>query len=291
MRTRTAVHLAIALWAPAALAQGAAPGTPAPAAEPRGLGFFSGEYAPVGPLEPRIRIEPFAWYVSPGGDVGLSGSPLVATEDLSIDDPRLAPGVEVHLHHGLWRLSLLGALTSQHGGADLDAPASFGALSASAGERLVTEIDLDIFEIRGAYRVWGFATDPDEQGVPALRSTLEGVVGVRGYDYSLSVDRIVGPAGRASGDMQHAEPIAGFKWAIEFEGRYTIDLASNFGYLPEVSGQSSSSLDITVGFRYAPVPWAAAQIGYRLLVFDLESDDVEAEGALAGLYGGVSLQF
>ena len=96
---------------------------------------------------------------------------------------------------------------------------------------------------------------------------------------------------RVKGDMFHVEPIVGMKWEIEFERKFAIDFSSNFGYLPKLDDQSSSSLDLTAGFRYRPTPNLGVQIGYRLLVFDLEDDDVEAEGALAGLYGGISIRF
>lgn len=289
MRSCPSFYALLFLWAPIAWAQIEAVTEPAPAS--RELGFFAGNDVRMPVDQPTVQIEPFVWYVSPGGSVGIGGSPLVETQDLSIDDPRLGPGIEAHLRRGPWRLSLLGALTSQHGGNVAEEPLAFGGLSVAAGETIVTEIDLDVYGIMGAYRVWGYAAEPDSKGVPLFESSLDLVAGVRLYDYGLTVERITGAPGRASGDMQHAEPVVGAKWSIEFANQFSIDLATNFGYLPEVSGQSSNSLDITAGFRYAPTPLVAAQIGYRLLVFDLESDDVEAEGALAGLYGGVSIQF
>ncbi len=259
--------------------------------EPDGLGFFSGQYDRVPLTTPRLEFESFFWYASPGGDVGVEGSQLISTAALSIDDPRLGFGAEAHYHQGPWRVSLLGSLTSQHGGSVAQSPNSFDTLTVAPGDRLQTEIDLDTYGLRVGYRIWEFASDPDEHATPALSSNLEAVAGLRAYDYSLSIERTSGAGGRAEGDMLQLEPILGVKWSIEIDGKYALDLASNFGYIPEISGQSSSSFDITAGFRYSPVPMFAAQIGYRLLVYDLMSDDVEAEGALAGLYGGVTLSF
>lgn len=256
----------------------------------RGLGFFSGDYEPAPFTQPRFEFEPFIWYASPGGDVGFPGSELVHTQDLSIDDPRLAPGAEIHYRQGHWRFSLLGAITSQHGGSVADAPLTLGSLSVAPGDTLVTEFNLDTFGLSAAYRIWGFASDPDNEGVPLFRSSVEAVAGLRAYDYELRVERISGAPASESGNMFQIEPILGAAWMVQIDGAYTVDLAVNFGALP-VSDHSSSSLDITAGFRYAPTPSFAAQIGYRLLVFDLESNNAEAEGALAGLYGGIVLSF
>lgn len=274
-----------------ACAQQAEPTRPETPPQARGLGFFSGSYEPAEFRSPRFELEPFVWYASPGGDVGFAGTELAPTSELSIDDPRLAPGAELHYRQGPWRLSLLGAMTSQHGGSVAQSARTLGALAVAPGDTLVTEIDLDTFGLSVGYRFWAFASDADSEGVPMLRSSLEAVAGLRAYDYALRVDRISGGPGSVSGDMFQAEPIVGVKWMVEFAGAYSVDLATSLGYMPEISGRSSSSLDITVGFRYAPTPSVAAQIGYRLLVFDLASDDVEAEGALAGLYGGIVLSF
>lgn len=257
----------------------------------RRLGFFSGTYNRCEFEQPRFQIEPFVWYASPGGSVGFTGNDLATTKDLSIDDPRLGGGVEAHFRQGPWRVSLLGSITSQHGGSVAQNAMTLGSLNVAPGDTLVTEIDLDTFGLRAGYQIWSYATDLDEFGVQLMRSSFEAVVGLRAYDYDLSVSRTSGIPASNQGDMFHIEPIVGFKWAVEFDEKYGIDLSTNFGYLPEIDDQSSSSLDITAGFRYSPVPNVAAQIGYRLLVFDLSSDDVEAEGALAGLYGGLSISF
>ena len=264
-----------------------------PDPEPTGrkLGFFSGQYDRVEFDQPQFQIEPFVWYASPGGEVGFSGSELAHTKDLSIDDPRIGGGVEAHYRQGPWRLTLLGAITSQHGGSVAQDPMTLGSLAVAPGDTLVTEIDINTFGLRGGYQIWSFATDPDDRGAHLVRSRLDAVVGLRAYDYELSVRRTSGTPAQQSGDMFHVEPVVGVKWAIEFDERFGIDVATNFGYIPKIGDQSSSSLDIAAGFRYSPVPNVAAQIGYRLLVFDLDSDDVEAEGALAGLYGGVSISF
>lgn len=259
--------------------------------EPRGFGFFSGSYERVEFTPPRFEVEPFLWYVAPGGDVGVQGSPLIHTGDLNIDNPNLGGGAEVHFHKGKWRFSLLGSVAGQQGGSVAQNAVNFGSLAVAPGDSLHTEFDMTTFGLRVGYRFWEFAVDPDANGTPMIRSSLEAIAGLRAYDYSLSVERVSGAPGRAEGDMFQIEPIAGVKWSIEFHEQFAIDLATNFGYIPEISNQSSSSLDITAGFKYRPTPSFAAQIGYRLLVYDLASDDVETEGALAGLYGGVSLSF
>lgn len=280
----------LASWAGFVCAQPEAGPAAAPDAPAR-QGFFSGRYERTEYTQPRFEVEPFVWYVAPGGDVSVQASPLLPTGGLNIDEPNVRVGAEVHLHEGPWRFTLLGSFADQQAGSVTTSAVNFGTFSASPGDTLFTEFDLDTLGIRAAYRFWEFAADPDERGIPMVRSSLEAVAGLRAYDYSLSIERTSGAGGRATGDMFQVEPVIGAKWSIEFDQMFAIDLASNFGYAPEISGQSSSSFDITAGFRYMPIPNFAAQIGYRLLVFDLESDDVQTEGALAGLYGGVTFSF
>lgn len=259
----------------------------------RRLGFFSGQYEQADALDDTFEIEPFVWYVSPGGNVGYAGgTPLVHTKDLSIDDPALYGGAEIHMIRDKWRFSLLGAVSGQHGAAVQDTARTLGSLSVAAGDTLRSEIELNTASLRVGYRVWEFQTDPTDEGIPEISSALELVGGVRAFDYSLESEIIAGsPSASVEGDMFQLEPIVGAKWEIHFRDLFTIDFSSNFGYLPELDDQSSSSLDLTVGFKYRPTPNIGAQIGYRLLVFDLQSDDVEAEGALAGLYGGIAIRF
>jgi len=256
-------------------------------------GFFGGDYELTERTEFDVEFEPFVWFVSPGGDVGFGGgSPLIHTSDLSLDNPRVLGGAELHLMRDKWRLSLLGAHAQQDGDMTAASSLTLGTLSVAPGDTLHAEFAMTVASIRVGYEVWSFATDPDENGTPEVSSRVELVGGLRAFDYSLETEiNGGGPGARVKGDLFHVEPIVGAKWEINFDDLYTIDFATNFGYLPKLGDQSSSSLDLTVGFKYRPTPNVGAQIGYRLLVFDLETDDVEAEGALAGLYGGISIRF
>lgn len=265
------------------------------APEPRddGLGFFSGDYELAEPEGYSVKFEPFVWYVSPGGDVGFGGdTPLVDTSDLSLDNPWVSGGAELHLGKDKWRLSLLGAHSQQNGDSVANSALMLNTLPVAAGDTIHAEFDMTVASVRAGYEVWSFAAEPNNEGIPRISSALEVVGGLRAFDYSLESEiNGGGPGMRVKGDMFHVEPIVGMKWEIEFERKFAIDFSSNFGYLPKLDDQSSSSLDLTAGFRYRPTPNLGVQIGYRLLVFDLEDDDVEAEGALAGLYGGISIRF
>lgn len=289
---RLAALLTLFVFAGGAQSQDAVNAEPDEPGERR-YGFFSGDYEPSDPLKYTYEIEPFVWYVSPGGDVGYArGTATVNTKNLSIDDPALYGGAEFHVVHDKWRFSLLGAVSGQNGASVQATARTLGTLSVAAGDTLRTEVELNTASLRAGYRIWEFESDPNERGVPEISSAVELVGGVRAFDYSLESEITAGGAtGSVEGDMFHLEPIVGAKWEIHFQDQYTIDFSSNFGYLPELDDQSSSSLDLTVGFKYRPTPNVGAQIGYRLLVFDLASDEVEAEGALAGLYGGIAIRF
>ena len=258
-----------------------------------GLGFFSGDYELAEPVEHQFEFEPFIWYVSPGGEVGFGGdTPLVHTSDLSLDNPWVSGGAELHANRGKWRLSLMGSHAQQNGDTVANSAMNFNTLAVAAGDTIHAEFDMTVASVRVGYELWSFSAEPNSEGVPRLSSSLGLVGGLRAYDYSLKSEiNGGGPGASVSGDMFHVEPMVGAKWDINFDEQFAIDFATNFGYLPKLGDQSSSSLDITVGFRYTPTPNVGAQIGYRLLVFDLEDDDIEAEGALAGLYGGITIRF
>ena len=130
------------------------------APEPRddGLGFFSGDYELAEPEGYSVKFEPFVWYVSPGGDVGFGGdTPLVDTSDLSLDNPWVSGGAELHLGKDKWRLSLLGAHSQQNGDSVANSALMLNTLPVAAGDTIHAEFDMTVASVRAGYEVWSFA--------------------------------------------------------------------------------------------------------------------------------------
>ncbi|HED53384.1 MAG TPA: hypothetical protein ENJ00_04195 [Phycisphaerales bacterium] len=271
-------------------AQGVGDPKPEPT-KPVPQGFFAGHYESAAGPRWRVQVEPVVWYVSPGGDVALGGGPITPTLELNIDSPNIGGGGEVHLHADPYRISLLGFAMSQRGSSTAIRTVTYNDLAITPGDRIETDFDLAVAEVRLGWRVWDREVDPLPDGSAMLSSGLELVAGLRAYDYDLMLARTSGTPGSTRGDILQVEPVIGFKWDISFADMFDLDLAANFGGMPKMSGQSSSSLDITVGTRFRPQPNIGVQLGYRLLIVSLESDDAELQGALAGIYSGVVVRF
>lgn len=261
-----------------------------PAAEPslRNYGFFSGSYDRALRPEWDYELEANVWYVSPGGDISIGGSPKAPTASLNVDSPRAAPLAEIHARFDPYTVSFRGSLLDVDGVADLTGPLAVGPVAFAAGETVNANYRLDTADVRVGRRVYQFDGEPNERGRPLLSSgvTLEG--GLRIYDASVGV---IGPSGSAGASFTHLEPVVGVTAELGFADRYQIQLQNSFGGIFEIDGQDSYSVDIQVSFKYRPVDNASIQLGYRIRRNVLEGDDYELDGAVAGLFAGLSLRF
>jgi hypothetical protein len=90
-------------------------------------------------------------------------------------------------------------------------------------------------------------------------------------------------------------PIIGGKLTMDITRRFTIDLQTTFGYFTDGGDKASFTWDIFPGFTYYPLENVGLQIGYRQLLYRLESgtkdQPFEWAGAMAGIYGGLSIRF
>ena len=129
------------------------PADPPDPTEPTPRGFFSGRYEPADRPRWDVQVEPVIWYVSPGGDVALGGGPITPTLELNIDSPSIGGGGEVHLRADPYRISLLGFAMSQRGGATAVRSVTYNDLAISPGDRLKTDFDFAVAEVRLGWRV------------------------------------------------------------------------------------------------------------------------------------------
>ncbi len=91
------------------------------------------------------------------------------------------------------------------------------------------------------------------------------------------------------------EPFVGTKAELILYQDFTIDLETSIGGYSWTGDEKSASVDIRVGFQYRPHKNVGAQIGYRMLAFNLSQGSGDSEfgwqGAMAGLYAGLVLRF
>jgi len=243
-----------------------------------------------------IQIEPAVWFAGFEGDLGVpGGSGTIDAGDLNLDSPRLSPAGEVHLRRGRWRLTLGGFGFSIDQTAFLPVADRIAGIALAAGDRVGTELDLNSFEATVGFDLWSRALGERADGGPMLIATISALGGVRLYD--LDVNLRISAGGMetsAGGDQFFAEPIGGLKAELEIADRFSVDIQISAGYI-DTGGTSSNSFDLILGFMWRPVAHVGAQMGYRLLTFDLEDGSgpgrLILDGSLAGLYWGVVVRF
>lgn len=237
-----------------------------------------------------IQFEPAAWFVAPGGEVTLPGSPdgvkMTALVDLNLDSPRWTPSGELHLRSGDWRITVSAlAFSASDRGATPQASGQVGSLTYAAGDRLRSSLDLFVFEATAAYTV------PERLDGEDFTGTLDLLGGFRVYDLDFEVE---GPAGRTGADEFFGHPFVGVKLTMDIVRDFTVDLQLDAGYWPTADG-GTMGYNIFAGFAWRPTPHVGVQIGYRDLAYFLrrgeEPDRFDYEGALQGLYLGAVVRF
>jgi hypothetical protein len=238
-----------------------------------------------------IQFEPAAWYVAPGGKATLpgspSGTPMMDVADLNLDSPRFTPFGELHLRAEDWRVTLSGfAFSEDDRGAAQAFSGRIGSLPFSTGDRLVSSLDIAVFEANAGYRFRPPALQGDQ-----FKASIEALGGVRFYNVEFGV---TGPAGSTSSERFFGHPFVGAKLSMGVLRDFTIDVQLDAGYFPSDSG-GATGYDVLAGFMWHPTENVGVQIGYRDLAYFLRSgsgpDRFNYEGALQGLYIGAVGRF
>lgn len=270
---------------------GAQSGEQAPhEAEPveRDPGFFSGTYLRADRTDWVAEVEANTWYVAPGGDVSIGGVPLVDTARLNLDSPRATPMVEVQARFDPFTLSLRGSLLDVNDQAILPTATTLGVATFAASELVNTSYRLDEAVARLGYRMYQFDAEADQRGRARISAGVDLLSGLRLYDGSVGVS---GPSGSVGSSFTHLEPLVGIAADVTFADRYEIQFQNTYAGTPKIDGQRSFSLDIQVTFKYRPFENAGVQVGYRIRRNFLEGDDYELDGAVAGVFAGLTLRF
>ncbi len=249
-----------------------------------------------------LRIEPAVWYASAEADVkmpGAAGSTQneFSLNDFNLDEPEWTPMGFVHLQLGKWRISAGGfAFSSDDQESVVGNSGQLGSLSLASGDRTRSSLDFWSAELQVAYRLIHKPLGTTQGGDPRLVFGLEPVLGVRVYDADLDVRALSGASSgqSTSGDDFFFEPTAGIRLEGEFVKQFTLDVQTGFGVGPW-GDTDSFSWDITVGGTWRPIPNLGVRIGYRHLLFNLESgsgaDTFQLDGSIAGLFAGLEIRF
>lgn len=247
-----------------------------------------------------LKFEPVAWYVAIEGNVRFPGSAAAGNgetytaADLNLDSPQISPQGELHLQRGRWRARISSsALDVNDRGVEATTTGQIGAVPFGSGDTLRSSVDLFTLAADGQYRLYRYHSEP---GSVPIRSSIFALAGVRAIDLEASTEVLSNGSARgtASGDALHAHPYAGLRWEMDVLEDFTLDLTTSIGGLSTGDNESWSS-DILVGFQWNPTASFGAQVGYRQLLFGIETDEAPREfawqGGIAGVYAGIVVKF
>ncbi|MCU0689059.1 MAG: hypothetical protein MUE97_04890, partial [Phycisphaerales bacterium] len=251
------------------------------------------------------------WYAGPAGDIrlpGAGGGPVssrVDLSDLNADSPRVSPFAGLAIRsardaQNSWLGSRGWLFTAQGAGTGLDATVvagqalQLGTLAVAPGDALRVEVDLASFEAAGGL-TWRLTDFGEPSGSVWIDASA--LVGVRVVEQRFEVSRVAGGATARMEDV-YAAPLVGTRVDVQLGREFGAQLRAAIGAWPD-----RSSFDVETSFTWRPMfdastgagQWLGVTVGYRLLSFDYTSGEGGGSrsysGSLAGLFGGVTLQF
>lgn len=252
-----------------------------------------------------IRLEPYVGYIGPAGDLRLPSSTTrggeVELQALNLDSPRLLPIGRIQAQRGKWRFSISGlGFDASDRGAVQAAAGQLGGIPFASGDRLVSDLSYQTFDLLASYRVWDHRSDTDANGRTRLGVGIDLIGGLRFHhaDFEVRIQPVIAPgAGTpllASADEFFLEPVIGARLELDILEQFGMEVesvAGGFGF----DDRSSFSFSIDAGFVYRPAPPVGLKVGYRLMVFDLAdgegAQEFEWSGSMAGLYFGAQFSF
>jgi len=243
-----------------------------------------------------LRVQPVVWYAGYSGKLVLPGQSVGSSKttvgELNADNPRLTPAGSIQVGSGNWTFGVSGAVFSVNDrSATLARSGEIGSIAFSPGDTLRSSMDFSTLEATVAYRLGRWDLDGSKAGGVKVVPTLDVLAGARLYDTEYDITRVGG--GSTSTDKFFAEPIAGVRGSVELAERFTIDVQLSMGAM--AGSRETFSWDVMAGFSWHPVEHLGIVVGYRNLAFDLKSGDgtnkFQHDGAIAGLYFGIDVQF
>lgn len=96
--------------------------------------------------------------------------------------------------------------------------------------------------------------------------------------------------GDFSGSDEFLHPFVGLRIELEIFDRVSIDTGADIGAI-DLLGEEAFAFDWSLGLRAHITDNIAAQIGFRQIFLNVDSDDVEIDGSAGGLLLGVMVRF
>ena len=254
----TAAAAALSLPAVSACAQDAPPD---PSPEPSGW---------------TASAELLLWRPALQDDVALPGAGVISVEDINLDDNEFTPMVVATFHSDAWRIELGGFDYSGSGDGPAARAFEFGEVAVGAGDDFRAEIDYASAWVHVMRRVW------DEDLGHDVSLKLDAGGGLRVSDIRM---KIASGGASQNEDSLWADLLLVSRLAIGLPENLSFDIHGELG-----GGPDSTAWAAGARLRWQPEPYLGAELGYRFHRSDLD-DDVLFDGALAGLYLGLSFEF
>jgi hypothetical protein len=229
--------------------------------------------------EPRWRAsaELSLWRPALQDDIALPGAAAIRFQDMNLDEPELAPFARAIFTNDEWTIELAGfVFETDASGAPAQA-FQLGSVAIAPGERYDAEADYSAF--------WALATrrvaSVDLKGDATLSLDLGG--GARVSDMRVE---IVSAGARDVGDSLWVEALAAARVNIELPGKVGFQIFSEAG-----GGLDSFTWSVGSRLDWRPNGTVGAHVGYRFISTNLDDDGFEYEGAIAGLFAGLTIEF
>jgi len=247
----------------------------------------------------RLRFEPGVAYFSVSGDLEFPGGAVAGStfdlEEVNLDSPRATFTGELHLAKGKNRITFEGTGFSSSSRESIALnDARLGPTPISAGERVSFSFEYQTFALLGSHRVISRASGVRGDGPPDAAFGVDLIAGLRFHRVDANASTVAGGAANASADELFVEPVFGAGVELTISDAFRIEGRAEGGGFA-FGDQQSISGNLVVSFEWSPTPHIGLQTGYRLMVLSLESGDdpdrFEWDGAMAGLFWGVSIAF
>jgi len=228
-------------------------------------------------------VRAYYWFPSLDGDIkysdnSLAGTKLDLEDDLGFDD-EYYPFGEIFLGLGDHHLSFSFYRADYDGRETLDQDINFGGETFTAGDRIKSSLDYDVYDLTYQYDVL------DLENVLAGFSL--GLVGrVRVLDLEAEIrSETTGQSEKE--DYTLPVPMLGLNFHLGIladilEARI---LATGMGYWDGYMVDAQAELSFT------PIPFVDIHAGYRTFFVDVDTNDLELNYNTSGLYAGISVSF
>jgi hypothetical protein len=225
-----------------------------------------------------LQIEPTVWFAAMGGDVQAGDGPEMEFKDYGddADSAHAALSLRGMYRKDRWTVMADGFWLNFD---ESDQP------SGSAIDFTLWSADVNL-----GWELWEWKRERIVNG----KSTDTGVV-ARLIPYAglrmiaPDVDTTTG-GGDFSGSDEFLFPLVGLRIELEILEWLSLDTGADFGGL-DLLGDDAYSFDWTVNIRVMLTDNIGAQIGFRQMYMNLESDDVLLDGSIGGLMAGLTIRF